>query len=179
MVKNGTDIFWGGAFLSCLAWHATTVALLEQWHFLERAIFGWTCVDMILDPFLLDREKNDISVNRRTARCSWGTKVLLMLSCIVLTDFFTDAFWSLLCLGAECKAGARISCGSAALLLCTSEAPKNMQNGKSLCTENAYECLVAARMGVWKPILQVLFLFTPELGLKLGLSLFSGFFLRR
>lgn len=115
MVKNGTDIFWGGAFLSCLAWHATTVALLEQWHFLERAIFGWTCVDMILDPFLLDREKNDISVNRRTARCSWGTKVLLMLSCIVLTDFFTDAFWSLLCLGAECKAGARISCGSAAL----------------------------------------------------------------
>ena len=99
-----------------------------------------------------------------------------MLSCMVLTDFFTDAFWSLLCSAAQCRSGARISHGSAALFLRPSEAPKNMQNGKSFCIENACESLVAASVGVWKPILQVLFLFALELGLK---CLFSVFFLRR
>lgn len=37
--------------------------LLEQWHFLEREIFGWTCLEMVLDAE--EVEKNDQSLGKQ------------------------------------------------------------------------------------------------------------------
>jgi len=49
--------------------------LLEWWHFLGREIFGWTCLETVIDAE--EMEKNDQSLGNQSARCFWGMKVLL------------------------------------------------------------------------------------------------------